>query len=261
MRTDANQDPPHHAMYCVLGDVAVSNWCPDTLGIRTYDDDTNWWSIKYSQMDSLPSHNELLDAHGSSFYHIEESNLEDCTPSIVQNGAGKSSIKLRPRNKKLKTNVENLACTDQIAKKFFPEMDDDYGGDNYIDDDLPKQKKRKLPRKSSSRSKHSEVPRSTANDTPKKRLRHGRSHCKSARRQGMTVTFEAKPNLTIYEILWFAGFTGIGRRRLRKGESYLMSERAAVVASDKKMLQEGNVVEGPKPSSDEAERGERMENK
>ncbi|PKU68367.1 transcription factor TFIIIB component B'' homolog [Dendrobium catenatum] len=192
---------------------------------------------EYSQMDSLPSHNELLDAHDSSFSasdlieslkikapscfpthsseeracclnindleaqpltenedlhtmeaehtidHIEESNLEDCTPSIVQNGAGKSSMKLRPRNKKLKTNEENFASTDQIAKKIIPEMDDDYDGDSYNDDDMPKQKKRKLPRKSSSRSKHSEVPDSTANDTPKKRLQHGSSRCKSARRQ------------------------------------------------------------------------------
>ncbi|KAL0905319.1 hypothetical protein M5K25_023729 [Dendrobium thyrsiflorum] len=192
---------------------------------------------EYSQMDSLPTHNELLDAHGSSFSasdliesseikvsscfpthsseeracclnindleaqpltenedlhtmeaehtidHIEELNLEDCAPSIVQNGVGKSSMKLRPRNKKLKTNVENLASTDQIAEKIIPEMDDDYCGDSYNDDDMPKQKKRKVPRKSSSRSKHSKVPGSTANVTPKKRLQHGSSRCKSARRQ------------------------------------------------------------------------------
>ncbi|KAL0910485.1 hypothetical protein M5K25_021472 [Dendrobium thyrsiflorum] len=40
----------------------------------------------------------------------------------------------------------------------------------------------------------------------------------------------------IYEIHWFGGFTGFGRRSMRKGERYLHSKRAPLVASDQKML-------------------------
>ncbi|KAL0924985.1 hypothetical protein M5K25_003285 [Dendrobium thyrsiflorum] len=47
-------------------------------------------------------------------------------------------------------------------------------------------------------------------------------------------SFFAMPLARIYEIVRFGGFTGFGRRSARKGESYLHSKRAPVVASDQK---------------------------
>lgn len=125
---------------------------------------------------------------------MEESNFEDCTPSIVQNvEAGTSCGKVRQENK-LKTSIDNMASIAQNTKNIISEMDD--GG--YEGDDMRKQKKRKLPRKShninceresSVKHRKKKSDESAPKDFPKKRLPHGSSRCKPDETQGMKRTF------------------------------------------------------------------------
>lgn len=179
---------------------------------------------------SLTENEDLQAMEGEhTIDHIEEPNLEECVPSILQNEeAGKSSRKVRQRNKKLKASVDNMAITDQNAKNTISEMDDDYGGDGYKEDDFLKKKKSKLPRKSSSKNpehessiksrrckrakRASEDPCSTVKDPPKKRLLHGSRRCKRAKRQVNKALLEIpddeldRSQLVIRDLIRLAGF-------------------------------------------------------
>ncbi|KAK8970413.1 hypothetical protein KSP40_PGU022667 [Platanthera guangdongensis] len=174
---------------------------------------------------SFVEHEDIHNMEGANTTnYIEEPNLEECAPNTVQNDeTGKSSTRVRQRNRKLKSSVvDNMGSGDQNAKDGISGMDEDYDGEHHMDEDMLKEKKTKARRNSCSRSSENESspksskkasgkPDSTNKDPPKKRLPRG-SRSKSAKRQVNKAYLEIpddeldRRKLAIRDLIRLAGF-------------------------------------------------------